>query len=73
MLAIIELIFLEIENLAVRLANVLAEHWDHLVSSLVVKSQQVYAKLVVDVLSDCLAFIMLLRGFKATSIDLGAF
>ena len=68
----LEVVLVFIEDLRVRLANVLAEHRYGLVPRLVVEGQQVHAKLVVDVLGDGFALVVLLGRFDAILLVLNA-
>ena len=62
-LSILKSVLIFVEDLGVRLSDVLAKHGDGLVARLMVKSQQMHAKLIINVLGDGLTFIVLLCRF----------
>ena len=64
-LAILEIVLVFVKDVCVCLPDMLAKHRDGFIPRLVVESQQMHSKLVVDVLGHCLAFVVLLRGFNA--------
>ena len=71
-LTLLQLIFLLVEDLVIGLPKVLTEQWDCVVACLVVVSQQVHTKLVVDVFCDRLTLIVLLCRFVAMRVLLDA-
>ena len=72
LLAILQLVFFLVEDLAIGLAKMLCKHWNRLVVCLMVECQQMHAKLVVDVLCHCLSLVVLLGCLYTKWIVLNA-